>query len=187
VQLSGCARDFKKEIVIHPRQPVLKMRLCFQEREPDLVLYLPSHMKKEILPAVSAIILNEKREILMQKRTDTKKWCIISGHVEFGETVEEAIIREVQEEADVLCEVIRLIGVYSSPAYTTYYYDDRIVQYVVSYFEVRLLAPLQSDITNAETETFSYFPLNALPENIDLINPFWLTDALAESGKAFIR
>jgi 8-oxo-dGTP diphosphatase len=144
-------------------------------------------LKKEILPAVSAIILNDKGEILMQKRVDTRKWCIISGHVEFGESVEEAIIREVHEEANVRCEVVRLIGVYSSPQYTTYYYTDRTVQYVVSYFEVRLLGPIQADITNAETEKFSYFPLDALPQEIDLINPFWLTDALAESTKAFVR
>ena len=144
-------------------------------------------MVKQILPAVSAIILNEKREILMQKRMDTKKWCIISGHVEFGESVEEAIIRDVREEANVPSEVIRLIGVYSSPRYTTYYYADRIVQYVVSYFEVRLLAPIQFDTRNAETEAFCYFPLDALLGEIDLINPFWLTDALSEETKAFIR
>jgi 8-oxo-dGTP pyrophosphatase MutT (NUDIX family) len=145
------------------------------------------NMKKEILPAVSAIILNEQQEILMQKRADTKKWCIISGHVEFGETVEEAIIREVREEAEVPCEVVRLIGIYSSPEYTTYHYADRIVQYVVSYFEVRLLAPIPSDISNAETERFEYFPLHALPREIDLINPYWLVDALAESSRAFVR
>ena len=144
-------------------------------------------MKKEILPAVSAIILNENREILMQRRADTKKWCIISGHVEFGESVEEAIIREVQEEANVPSEVLRLIGVYSSPKYTTYYYTDRIVQYVVTYFEVRLLASLEDGFKNSETEEFAYFSLNSLPREIDLINPFWLTDAHTESTKAFIR
>ena len=72
-------------------------------------------MRKEILPAVSAIILNENGEVLMQRRMDTKKWCIISGHVEFGESVEEAMIREVFEETNVKSEVLRLIGVYSSP------------------------------------------------------------------------
>lgn len=143
-------------------------------------------MVKEILPAVSAIILNDKREILMQKRMDTKKWCIISGHVEFGESVEEAIIREVREEANVSGEVLRLIGVYSSPEYTTYHYEDRIVQYVVSYFEVKLLSPIQIDLKNSETEAFRYFPLDALPKEMDMINPFWLADALT-STKAFIR
>lgn len=143
--------------------------------------------KKEILPAVSAIILNENQEILMQRRMDTKKWCIISGHVEFGESVEEAIIREVMEETNVQCKVERLIGVYSSPAYTTYYYPDRTVQYVVTYFAVKLSGQIQPGLTNSESIEFAYFPLDRLPEEIDLINPFWLTDALAAQSHAFIR
>jgi 8-oxo-dGTP diphosphatase len=144
-------------------------------------------IKKEILPAVSAIILNENQEILMQRRADTKKWCIISGHVEFGESVEEAIIREVMEETNVRCKVMRLIGVYSSPAYTTYYYPDRTVQYVVTYFEVKLKEEIQAGLSNSESIEFAHFPLDGLPDEIDLINPFWLSDALDAPAKAFIR
>ena len=123
----------------------------------------------------------------MQRRTDTKKWCIISGHVEFGESVEEAIIREVKEETNVQCKVERLIGVYSSPAYTTYYYPDRTVQYVVTYFAVKLNGQIQPGLANSERIECAYFPLNHLPEEIDLINPFWLTDALDATPNAFFR
>jgi 8-oxo-dGTP diphosphatase len=158
----------------------------YQKDNPLLLIFAPA-MNKQILPAVSAIILNDNREILMQKRTDTRKWCIISGHVEFGETVEEAILREVREEANALSEVVRLIGVYSSPEYTTYHYDDRIVQYVVSYFEVKLLSSIPPNFKNEETEQFKYFPIGALPADLDLINPHWLTDALRGASGAFIR
>lgn len=144
-------------------------------------------MRNEILPAVSAIILNERGEVLMQRRSDTKKWCIISGHVEFGESVEQAIIREVMEETNTSSEVIRLIGVYSSPIYTTYYYPDRTVQYVVTYFEVRLESEIRSDWKNHETEEFGYFPIDNLPLEIDLINPNWLSDALSKDASGFIR
>lgn len=144
-------------------------------------------MKKEILPAVSAIIFNERNEILMQRRMDTRKWCIISGHVEFGETVKEAMLREVMEETNVESEIVRLIGVYSSPAYTTYYYPERIVQYVVTYFELKLKGPIQDGLTNSESMEFSYFPIENLPVDLDLINPYWLTDALDHREKAFIR
>jgi 8-oxo-dGTP diphosphatase len=144
-------------------------------------------MRKEILPAVSAIILNENGEVLLQKRMDTKKWCIISGHVEFGESVEEAIIREIKEEANVEGEVVRLIGVYSSPKYATYFYPDKTIQYVVTYFEVKLKGEIQLSITNAESAGFAYFAPDKLPEPIDLIHPFWLQDALAATKNAFIR
>lgn len=144
-------------------------------------------MRNEILPAVSAIILNEKGEVLMQRRTDTKKWCIISGHVEFGESVEQAIIREVMEETNTCSEVVRLIGVYSSPLYTTYYYPDRTVQYVVTYFEVKLGGEIRPGFTNHESEEFGYFPVDNLPLEIDLINPYWLSDALSKDAFGFIR
>jgi len=49
------------------------------------------HHPQQILPAVAAAIFNDKGEILLQKRKDVSQWCIISGHVEFGETIEAAI------------------------------------------------------------------------------------------------
>jgi 8-oxo-dGTP pyrophosphatase MutT (NUDIX family) len=55
---------------------------------------------KQILPAVAAVIFNDNGEVLLQKRKDVNKWCIISGHVEFGETIEAAILREIEEETN---------------------------------------------------------------------------------------
>ena len=82
-------------------------------------------MTKQILPAVAAAIFNDNGEILLQKRKDVNKWCIISGHVEFGETIEEAILREIEEETNTKAKIIRFIGVYSSPGSQTYLYGDR--------------------------------------------------------------
>lgn len=69
-------------------------------------------MKKQILPAVAAAIFNEKAEILLQRRKDVDQWCLISGHVEFGETIEQAILREIKEETNSTADIIRFIGVY---------------------------------------------------------------------------
>jgi len=144
-------------------------------------------MKTEILPAVSAIIFNEQGNVLLQRRRDTGKWCIISGHVEFGESIEQAIVREIQEELGVISSVKRLIGVYSSPAYTTYYYPERTVQYVVTYFEVELLQKVEAGLVNAETMAIDFFDPKNLPHDLDLVNPNWLADALNTQPEAFIR
>ncbi len=144
-------------------------------------------MKTEILPAVSAIIFNEQGDVLLQRRKDTGKWCIISGHVEFGESIEQAIAREIQEELGVPSSVKRLIGVYSSPAYTTYYYPDRTVQYVVTYFEVELLEKVEAGLVNAETMAIEFFDPENLPHDLDLVNPNWLADAVNTRPEAFIR
>jgi 8-oxo-dGTP pyrophosphatase MutT (NUDIX family) len=144
-------------------------------------------MKTEILPAVSAIIFNEQGDVLLQRRKDTGKWCIISGHVEFGESIEQAIVREIREELGVSSSVKRLIGVYSSPAYTTYYYPDRTVQYVVTYFEVGLLEKVEAGLANAETIAIDFFDPENLPHDLDLVNPNWLADAVNTRAEAFIR
>lgn len=142
---------------------------------------------RSILPAVAAAIFNQDGEILLQKRKDVDAWCIISGHVEFGETISEAILREIVEETDTPAEIVRFIGVYSSPASQTYHYDGKTVQYVTSYFEARLTTRLPSHFSNAETKELRFFPPGEIPADLAQLNPFWLTDALNKQEGAFMR
>ena len=123
----------------------------------------------------------------MQKRRDVNSWCLISGHVEFGETVEEAIIREVKEETNTAATIIRLIGVYSSPASQTYNYKNKTVQYVTSYFEVKLTDALLPGFSNEETQELKFFNPQNLPHNLALMNANWLTDALSKDKTVFVR
>ena len=52
---------------------------------------------------VGALIVNDQGRIYVQRRTPTRKlfpacWDIVGGHVDAGETLEDALIREVEEE-----------------------------------------------------------------------------------------
>ena len=142
---------------------------------------------QEILPAVAAAIFNDKGEMLLQKRRDVNKWCIISGHVEFGETVEHALLREIMEETNAKARIIRFIGLYSSPDWQVYHYPERTVQYITSYFEARLTESIAEGFMNEETEALRFFPVGRLPVDMALINPNWLTDALSREGIPFVR
>ena len=73
--------------------------------------------KERAYIGVDNIIINDKGEILLNKRADTKKtfpgmWNLVSGDIEYGETVEEALKREAREEVGVEVEVIRFTGRY---------------------------------------------------------------------------
>lgn len=62
---------------------------------------------------VAVWIMNEKGEILLQKRASTKKqepnkWAICAGHVDAGEAVESAIIREMEEELGIKVSIDEL-------------------------------------------------------------------------------
>ncbi len=142
---------------------------------------------QQILPAVAAAIFNEKGEVLLQKRKDVNQWCIISGHVEFGETIEEAMLREIEEETNAKALIVRFIGVYSSPVSQTYHYKDRTVQYVTSYFEARLNSDIIPNFSNSETTELRFFKPGNIPADMALINANWLNDALDKQQAAFIR
>jgi 8-oxo-dGTP diphosphatase len=63
---------------------------------------------------VYALIFEQGR-VLLALRRDIDWWNLPGGGMEAGETVEEAMRREVLEETGLIVEVERLVGVYSKP------------------------------------------------------------------------
>ncbi len=68
-----------------------------------------------ILIGSHAIILNEKNEVLLQLRTDFNRWGIIGGALEYNETLEDALKREVFEETGLIIKNPELFRTYSGP------------------------------------------------------------------------
>lgn len=58
------------------------------------------HYGSSPFPVIAALVVNENNEILLLKQNyiTTEKWTVITGYMVDGETVEEAVAREVQEE-----------------------------------------------------------------------------------------
>lgn len=140
-----------------------------------------------IYPGVAIIILDDNNRVLLQKRRDVGLWGIPSGHVEPGETVREAAIREVKEETSLDIEIKHLIGVYSDPKSQVFAYPNgEVVHFITTCFLAEVIGgELKCD--PKESLEYRYFAYDNLPDKLLPMHPRWLDDALAFEEEAFIR
>jgi len=67
---------------------------------------------------VDGVIIKNGKILLIKRRNEPFKgrWALPGGFVEYGETVEKAVLREVKEETGMDAKIKKLVGVYSDPA-----------------------------------------------------------------------
>jgi 8-oxo-dGTP pyrophosphatase MutT (NUDIX family) len=89
--------------------------------------------------SVSAVIFDRRGRLLLQQRSDGGQWGLPGGSVEIGESLRDAVVREVSEETGLTVVSGRLIGLYSSPALQIVRYPDgNAWHYVNACFECRV-------------------------------------------------
>ncbi len=108
--------------------------------------------------AVRAIITDEQEQILFLRRQNThynnSQWCLPGGKVEFGQTVEEAVIREVAEETSLCCLGCRFL-----------FYEDSLPNienkdhYINFYFTCRTSGQV---VLNDESAAFAWVRLEEM-------------------------
>ncbi|XP_031218241.1 8-oxo-dGDP phosphatase NUDT18 [Mastomys coucha] len=84
------------------------------DSEPAGKPLMPVRLRKNVCYVVLAVFLNEQDEVLMiqeAKRECRGTWYLPAGRMEPGETIVEAMQREVKEEAGLLCEPVTLLSV----------------------------------------------------------------------------
>lgn len=65
--------------------------------------------------AADVIIEIDSQIVLIERRNYPFGWAIPGGFVDFGETVEQAAVREMREETSLTVELVDLLGIYSRP------------------------------------------------------------------------
>jgi 8-oxo-dGTP pyrophosphatase MutT (NUDIX family) len=81
-----------------------------------------------IVPAVTAIVINNSNELLMIERSDNGYWAVPGGAQDIGESVIDAVKREVAEETGIVVEVVHLTGIYSDPRHVIAYDNGEVRQ-----------------------------------------------------------
>lgn len=123
---------------------------------------------------VSALIFEEKK-VLMGLRRDIGWWNLPGGGVDSGETVDEALRREVREETGLEVEVGKLVGVYSKPQKNE----------VVLAFRCHVTGGRLQE--TEETRECRYFAPDDLPRNTLPKHRQRIEDALLDQPEAVIR
>ncbi|MBP7461947.1 MAG: NUDIX domain-containing protein [Candidatus Delongbacteria bacterium] len=111
-------------------------------------------------PTVSAVIFNPDRHILLCR---SHKWentyVIPGGHIEWGESMEEALKREIMEETGLTIYDIRLIGLKECINSQRFHQPKHFIfiDYIcrTDSYQVRL---------NDEAEAYAWVPLDRIHE-----------------------
>jgi len=135
---------------------------------------IPADGSARFRVAVSALIF-EEGTVLLAHRRDIDWWNLPGGGMEVGETVEEALRREVYEETGLAVEIEQLVGVYSKPQ----------KQEVVLTFRCHVVGGVLSE--TEESCECRYFALSTLPANLLPKHRQRIEDALLNQQSAILR
>jgi len=92
-----------------------------------------------LVVAVTAVVVNDQGELLLQKRTDNDLWGLPGGAMNLGESIGQAVVREVKEETNLDVEPTGVVGIYSDPGHIIAYADGEVRQEFSICFTARLV------------------------------------------------
>ena len=113
---------------------------------------------------VGAIIVQAGKVLLLKrcKPPEAGCWGIQGGALEFGETLEHAVHREVKEELGVEVVIERLLGV------TDHILPDERVHWVAPVFEVKIVAGVPENLEPTKHAGLAWFDVSDLPDTLTL-------------------
>ncbi len=135
-------------------------------------------MKKIIFPGVLGLALNKEGKYLLTRRHEPgnqrihQKWQLPGGGLEFGESVEQALAREMEEELRLS---YRLLSPYPIVKTHVYDYPNKKIQVLLLCYLIDI-GGQKPVIGDPETGEFGWFfpkevqELDYLPLTIEFIN-----------------
>ena len=117
-----------------------------------------------IMAGAGVILLNDKNEILLGRRTDNGYWDYPAGSMELGESFEECAHREVLEETGLACGKLEfLMDMSGEDSYYEYPNGDKVYLAGILY----ICRDFTGEMKVQEEEAYEqrFFPVDKLPEN----------------------
>ena len=115
-----------------------------------------------MVTAVICIIYDKQKGFLLEKRADNGMWCLPGGAIELGETLDQALKREVKEETGLDIKNAKLIDVVAS-VHMVYPNKDEVYYTDVLYETKDYFGELKHD---EESTELKWFKPNEIPEEI---------------------
>ncbi|MYX06962.1 NUDIX domain-containing protein [Streptomyces sp. SID8375] len=117
-----------------------------------------------LVPAASAVVVDDSGRVLLQRRRDNGMWALPGGGMNIGESLPDCAVRETREETGFHIEVVGLVGTYTNPHHVFAYDNGEVRQE----FSICFLArPLGGQLAVSEESTdvrwFEPREIDALP------------------------
>ncbi|MEU2439420.1 NUDIX domain-containing protein [Streptomyces rubradiris] len=117
-----------------------------------------------LVPAASAVVVDDAGRILLQRRRDNGMWALPGGAMNLGESLPDCAVRETLEETGYEVEITGIVGTYTDPRHVFAYDDGEVRQE----FSICFLArPLSGQLAVSEESTevrwFDPAEIDALP------------------------
>ena len=110
----------------------------------------------------TTLVFNDKKELLLNLRTDTNTWGIPGGAMELYETIEETAVRELKEEASISVDELELVTILSGKEYYFEYPNgDKMCTVIVLFKVLNYTGDVK--VADNESKQLKFFSLDNLP------------------------
>jgi ADP-ribose pyrophosphatase YjhB (NUDIX family) len=117
-----------------------------------------------LVPAASAIVVDQAGRILLHRRADNELWSIPGGGMEIGERIADTVVREVKEETGLEVRPETIVGIYSNPNHVVEYSDGEVRQQFSICFACRVVGgKLATSDESLEVDFFSPAEIANMP------------------------
>lgn len=145
-------------------------------------------MERKQFFIVLAVIINKNREILLARRNEPElkyahnKWELVGGGINFGETPEQALIRETKEEAGVDIKILRLLPKVMTHTFKTKFFEHQII--MLSY-ECKIIGGRLKPGLDQEIGELKFVPLEKIKNYDTLPNVYQMAKFIQSTNKIY--